>query len=100
MSPLTLPQHCEELNNFNSVMEILSGINNYVVLRLDSLWSSLPSSKQKQLKALEDLMSPQHNFKKYKAALNSRHAPCLPYFGKEINSLLLSLTLHQRIIPP
>jgi len=63
---------CYECNNFNSVMQILSGLNNSAVKRLKSTWEAVGDRAKKKMQELESLMNPQSNFKNYRTALSQR----------------------------
>jgi hypothetical protein len=88
-------QKCDKLNNFNGIMEIMSGkchdfthltlpgLNNSAIQRLKKLWASISEKRMRTFNELEELMNGQQNFKSYHAELNSRSLPILPYFGEE-----------------
>lgn len=77
---IKLANACKEKENFNSLMEILAGLNMATVQRLKKTWSSLPSKYYNLYKELEDLMHHHSNFTNYRRAL----AQCtggIPYLG-------------------
>eukprot|EP01119_Soliformovum_irregulare_P025529 TRINITY_DN9495_c0_g2_i2.p1 TRINITY_DN9495_c0_g2~~TRINITY_DN9495_c0_g2_i2.p1 ORF type:complete len:524 (-),score=106.06 TRINITY_DN9495_c0_g2_i2:73-1644(-) len=81
---------CRRQNNFNSLMEILAGINNYNVINLTEVWKALPEKWSTTFADLETLMSSQNNYKNYRRYFarilkddlnNSKLPPILPYLG-------------------
>eukprot|EP01088_Endostelium_zonatum_P004989 TRINITY_DN1639_c0_g3_i1.p1 TRINITY_DN1639_c0_g3~~TRINITY_DN1639_c0_g3_i1.p1 ORF type:complete len:525 (-),score=55.58 TRINITY_DN1639_c0_g3_i1:129-1703(-) len=60
-----------ELNSYNTLMEIIAGLNHSSVLRLKKLWESLPSQQMNEWKELDVLMSPDRNFKLYRKNLEN-----------------------------
>lgn len=81
----TVSQRCEGLNNFNGVLSIVSGLSNYTVQRLKTVWASVGEKYIKDFKSLETLMNPARNFSNYQKELSSRKAPVLPYLGEKIS---------------
>ncbi|ELR19622.1 RasGEF domain containing protein [Acanthamoeba castellanii str. Neff] len=63
---------CYECNNFNAIMQILSGLNNSSVKRLKDTWEALGERSKKKMEELESLMEPQSNFKNYRTVLHHR----------------------------
>jgi hypothetical protein len=78
----TKDQKCLQLNNFNTLLEIISGLSNSAVQRLKRLWSALPEKYMNLFSSMEELMNPQSNFRNYTSELNKRPLPTFPYFGK------------------
>eukprot|EP01103_Thecamoeba_quadrilineata_P013308 TRINITY_DN3658_c0_g1_i2.p1 TRINITY_DN3658_c0_g1~~TRINITY_DN3658_c0_g1_i2.p1 ORF type:complete len:428 (+),score=38.72 TRINITY_DN3658_c0_g1_i2:47-1330(+) len=78
---ISLAEKCHELGNYNTLMEILSGINNVSVQRLKKMWSRIQVKYTQILEKLNGLMESDHNFKKYREDLHNRKGPTLPYLG-------------------
>jgi len=75
---------CYHMGNFNSMMEILSGLNNISVSRLKDAWRMLPERYKAYFEELESVMDNQQNFARYRDQLAKRELarePALPYFG-------------------
>lgn len=81
MKFIKIAKQCEMLNNFNSAMEILSGLNNAAVQRLEYIWKGLPDKHSQLFRELEIIMDPQSNFRTYRNLIKERPLPSLPYFG-------------------
>ncbi len=97
---LIIAQKCLELQNFNAVMEILSGLESSPVQRLKQTWmviyahgqdlwskinysyQNLPRKAWDLFDELNELMSIPQNFKKFRALLSVLEPPCVPYIGK------------------
>jgi len=78
---IKIAKECDELNNFNSVMEIISGLNNFAIQRMRELWNQLPPKLVKIFEYLENVMDTYHNYKNYFHELANRKGPIVPYFG-------------------
>jgi len=77
---------CRKLNNFNSMMEIVSGLNQSSVSLLKNLWSAIPSKIQKKWDEMNALSDPLGNFRNYRRDLkakatleNRKKVPIMPY---------------------
>ncbi|KYQ92815.1 Ras guanine nucleotide exchange factor [Tieghemostelium lacteum] len=78
---ISIAEYCKKFNNYNSLMEIISGLNNSSVSRLKETWKNLPSSYFKSLNQMQNFLNTNENWKFYRQALKSRQIPCLPYLG-------------------
>jgi hypothetical protein len=78
---IRVAKRLEALNNFDSLLAVLSGLSNPAVFRLTQLWNEISDRSLKDFKSLEELMSPANNFKNYNEELMSRKPPILPYLG-------------------
>jgi len=73
---------CRKLNNYNGVMEVLSGLNNHSIQRLKKLWNSILEKYRKKFQMLDELMNPFSNFKNYNNEINEKSLQAvLPHFG-------------------
>src|SRR5689334_11493769 len=59
--------------NYNTLMEILTGLNHSCISRLKNAWALVPDKYIKTLKKLGDTMSPQSNFSHYRQV--GQHIP-------------------------
>ncbi|KAL6072419.1 Ras guanine nucleotide exchange factor, variant 2 [Balamuthia mandrillaris] len=87
---IILAEKCAELNNFNTLMEVLAGLNLHPVQRLKQTWSNLSPKYQESMKNLEALMENKHNYKNYRDRLNyikEIGQPTLPYLGVYLRDL-------------
>ncbi|GAM20108.1 hypothetical protein SAMD00019534_032830 [Acytostelium subglobosum LB1] len=87
---ITTAEYCRKINNFNTMMEIVSGLSNCSVRRLKDTWKALPRAYQNSFKQMSDFFSTNENWKLYRSAIKAREFPCLPYLGlflQDINFL-------------
>lgn len=77
-----------ELRNFNGAMEALSAFHSSAIFRLKATWNLLPPATWTIYENLEKLMSPDANFKTYRAEYDRSVPPCTPYLGTHLSDLL------------
>lgn len=82
---------CLEFGNYNTLMEIMAGLNLHPLARLHRLWERVPD-KYKELKSrLEQVIEPRSNYKIYreriKLSLESKNWT-FPYLGLYLRDLL------------
>jgi len=77
------------LNNYNSVMSILSGFNSSAVSRLKYTFEELGVTQQKSLRDIGTLMSSDNNFHDFRVQLASldEKTPKIPYLGVYLTDL-------------
>ncbi|KAI8907229.1 ras guanine nucleotide exchange factor domain-containing protein [Gorgonomyces haynaldii] len=86
---IKIAKECRKLNNFNSTMAIVSGLNLVSVSRLKSTWEQVDPKRGKQLAELESFLSPAGNYKNYRQQLSELDAlefkiPILSLFVKDL----------------
>lgn len=75
---IAVAKYCKRLNNFNTIMAIVGGLEMWTVSRLPHKMSSKYISVYKQLKKLAN---PMHNWQNYRTILKSAKGATLPYLG-------------------
>ncbi|KAI8079218.1 ras guanine nucleotide exchange factor domain-containing protein [Thamnidium elegans] len=88
---MSIAVHLRNLNNYNSLMAILAGINSASVLRLKQTRQAIFTKKiYKQFQSLEKLMSTDKSFSSYRMALkaSSSGTPGIPYLGIHTQDLV------------
>jgi RasGEF domain/RasGEF N-terminal motif len=83
----SIARHLKSLNNFNGCMAILAGLRQSAVHRLAKTWKSVSKSSRKQFSALIEEMSPDMNYRQYRAELKAVSPPCVPYLGVYLTDL-------------
>eukprot|EP01114_Cavostelium_apophysatum_P011726 TRINITY_DN2614_c0_g1_i1.p1 TRINITY_DN2614_c0_g1~~TRINITY_DN2614_c0_g1_i1.p1 ORF type:complete len:1239 (-),score=341.51 TRINITY_DN2614_c0_g1_i1:57-3773(-) len=79
---IRLAKECEQLNNFNCVFEIISGLQQSSVYRLKKTWELIRKEKEHQmLEELVTLTGSTNSFSVYRGRLHSADPPCIPYLG-------------------
>lgn len=84
---LEVLDECRRLNNFNGMMEIISGLQATSVYRLKFTWNEVPAKKKLILEEAASLMARESNFKKFRSRLHSVNPPCIPFFGMYLTDL-------------
>jgi len=77
------------LNNFNSLMQIYTGLHLPVVDHLAETWALVSKADREIMRKIGELMDHRNNYKNYRSALESiEETPCIPF----ISLLLRDLT--------
>ncbi len=63
---------CYKMSNFNTLMEVLIGLNNSSVQRLSDTWKNVGEKALSKFKKLDTLMSPKANYGNYRTKLKKR----------------------------
>eukprot|EP01113_Clastostelium_recurvatum_P040383 TRINITY_DN6279_c0_g1_i6.p1 TRINITY_DN6279_c0_g1~~TRINITY_DN6279_c0_g1_i6.p1 ORF type:complete len:1281 (-),score=298.73 TRINITY_DN6279_c0_g1_i6:220-4062(-) len=90
-----------EMGNYNSLMEVLAGLNMHPVQRLHITWAGLSPSWMRSWRRLNKLMGHHSNYRRYRSVLASRLAGnTLPYFGLFLRDLTFIETASPALIDP
>ncbi|KAN0031401.1 hypothetical protein ACTFIV_005265 [Dictyostelium citrinum] len=85
---IKIAEYCmKHLNNFNTSMAILSGLNASSVHRLKFTKEELPKHTQQVYQELQFHLSSAQAYKEYRALLAKANPPCLPYLGVYLTDL-------------
>jgi len=76
-----------EMNNFNTLMSIIGGLNSSPISRLRNAFAHVKKSANEQWAELMDLMNPANSFKKFRAALELAGNTAIPYIGMSLSNL-------------
>eukprot|EP00005_Dracoamoeba_jomungandri_P013995 CAMPEP_0174274430 /NCGR_PEP_ID=MMETSP0439-20130205/57935_1 /TAXON_ID=0 /ORGANISM="Stereomyxa ramosa, Strain Chinc5" /LENGTH=825 /DNA_ID=CAMNT_0015366185 /DNA_START=230 /DNA_END=2707 /DNA_ORIENTATION=- len=69
------------MNNYNTAMEIICGLNCNPIHRLKHLWQKVPNKLREPFLELEELMNPSNNWRNYRANLENIVLPTFPHLG-------------------
>eukprot|EP01121_Diplochlamys_sp_Union-15-3_P001341 TRINITY_DN11168_c0_g1_i1.p1 TRINITY_DN11168_c0_g1~~TRINITY_DN11168_c0_g1_i1.p1 ORF type:complete len:471 (-),score=56.73 TRINITY_DN11168_c0_g1_i1:49-1263(-) len=83
---LDLAECCKQLNNFNALLEIISGLNQGPVHRLKDTWT-LPHKYNILFDNLNKLVSRDNNHKILREYISNVSPPCVPYLGIYLTDL-------------
>lgn len=78
----------KELNNFNAVMAVISGLNMASVTRLKKTWGGASGKLINQLHEIEKIMDPKLNYQVYREYEYKHHKqPFIPFLGIYLKDL-------------
>jgi hypothetical protein len=83
-------QALEKLNNYNTLMGIIAGLNLASVKRLKKTWRKVSDQKMESLKKLEKLMDTESSYASYRKAISSASDHFLPYLGNKTQLQLIN----------
>lgn len=78
---IDIANHLLKLNNFNTLMGVIAGLNMSSVHRLKATIKKVEKSKLDIWKKLEKTMDPEGSFANYRKQIAAAGAPSLPYLG-------------------
>lgn len=82
-----IAEKCYSLNNFNTLMSILAGLNSAPIHRLSRTWELLNSKHLTIVDQLKRTMDRSKNFSVYREELHSVNPPCVPFLGVYLTDL-------------
>ncbi|KAJ3215276.1 hypothetical protein HDU67_000620 [Dinochytrium kinnereticum] len=80
-------ESCRRINNFNTLISIIAGLNSAPIHRLQRTWSLLPTKFQTTFDHLRTTMNPAKNFSRYRETLHTINPPCVPFLGFYLTDL-------------
>ncbi|KAJ3103476.1 hypothetical protein HDU97_010059 [Phlyctochytrium planicorne] len=84
---ISIADKCRSINNFNTLMSILAGLNSAPIHRLKRTWELLSQKAQATLESLRVTMNPTKNFSRYRETLHNVNPPCVPFLGFYLTDL-------------
>ncbi|KAJ3216830.1 hypothetical protein HDU67_008916 [Dinochytrium kinnereticum] len=84
---ISIAEKCRSINNFNTLMSILAGLNSAPIHRLKRTWELLNQKAQASLESLRITMNPTKNFSRYRETLHNVNPPCVPFLGFYLTDL-------------
>lgn len=84
---ISIAEKCYSLNNFNTLMSILAGLNSAPIHRLKRTWELLSNKINIVVDGLHKVMNPVKNFIQYRETLHSVNPPCVPFLGVYLTDL-------------
>ncbi|KAF9157061.1 hypothetical protein DFQ26_009136, partial [Actinomortierella ambigua] len=80
---------CVKLNNFDSLTAIVCAIESTPVKRLDITWEGVNKGYRERLVNLRTMISNESNYKVYRAKLKEVQAPCIPFLGLYLTTVMM-----------
>ncbi|KAL5362864.1 ras guanine nucleotide exchange factor domain-containing protein [Aspergillus floccosus] len=84
---VTVAEKCRDLNNYATMMSVISGLGTSPVYRLHRTWSQVSPRIRATLHELRTLMASEKNFAKYRETLRRTSPPCVPFLGIYLTDL-------------
>jgi len=87
---IQIAEHCLEMHNYVTGMQIVSALQNSSVSRLTRTWRGLSRKELAAWQLMQALFNNENNFRTYRSQLGLSHnEPCLPYMGVLLQDLLM-----------
>ncbi|ORY07992.1 ras GEF [Basidiobolus meristosporus CBS 931.73] len=84
---IMIAEKCYTLNNFNTLMAIMCGLNSSMIARLKKTWSLLPGKHEILTENLRRITDHTRNYSEYRKQLKESPPPCLPFLGIYLTDL-------------
>ncbi|EFA83768.1 Ras guanine nucleotide exchange factor [Heterostelium album PN500] len=84
---IKIADHLKAMNNYNSLMAIIAGLNFSSVYRLKYTRDELSAQTMRVYGDLEKIMNSESSFKNYRTRLMASSPPYLPYLGVHLTDL-------------
>ncbi|THV03833.1 ras GEF [Dendrothele bispora CBS 962.96] len=84
---IQVADRCRTLNNFSTMIAIISGLNTPPIRRLKRTWEQVSQRHIAQFHACEVTLDSNRNFNKYRSMLAAVIPPCVPFIGVFLSTL-------------
>jgi len=91
---------CCKLQNYETVVQIVSGLEKASISRLKQSWLKVSQKSCARLEKLRAIFSPMENWKTYRTQLSTVEPPAIPYLGLILQSLIFTEDGNPNRIPP
>lgn len=85
---IEIAKECVDLGCFNTVFALVTGLSASSILRLKKTWEGLPKKTLVTFTELENICSPQFNYRTYRSLEAKAKPPFVPFFGMHMRDLL------------
>lgn len=79
------PQEFFQLQNYSSVLQILSALQSTPIRRLSDIWESMSQKSKKSFDQLASQMSPTQGWQQQREMLANKSPPSIPYVGMRLS---------------
>lgn len=87
---IQIAEHCIELHNYSTGMELVSGLRCSSVSRLTRTWKGLGRKEMAAWEVMSEIFDAQGNFSTYRRLIHLAHGdPSIPYLGVVLQDLLM-----------
>ncbi|KAL4251892.1 hypothetical protein ABKN59_002688 [Abortiporus biennis] len=84
---ISIADRCRSLQNFSTMVAIISGLNTPPIRRLKRTWEQVGSRFMQQLGICESTIDSNKNFNNYRSTLARITPPCVPFIGVYLTTL-------------
>lgn len=84
---VNVAEHCRQLNNFSSMMAVISALYSATIHRMKKTWASVSPRTMELLDSMNKLMNSSRNFNEYRDILRMVQPPVIPFFGVYLSDL-------------
>eukprot|EP01133_Synstelium_polycarpum_P008684 gene8684-10202_t len=84
---IKIAEYLKAMNNYNSLMAIIAGLNFSSVFRLKYTREELSAQTIRTYQEFEKIMNSESSFKNYRMRVMNSSPPCLPYLGVHLTDL-------------
>jgi len=84
---IQVADECLHINNFNTLMAVISGLSATAISRLSKTWEGLGNKHQALFQTLQAITRPEKNFTVLRERMSSVAPPKLPYIGTSLADL-------------
>lgn len=79
--------HLLDLNAYDCMVAIISGLENSSVFRLKHAWNEVSEEDKQTKERCQAVMNTKHSYKEYRTALHATTSATIPYFGVHLQDL-------------
>ena len=84
---VAIAERCRQLNNFSTLMSIVSALGTAPIHRLNRTWAQVNQKTMATLENMRKLMNSTKNFTEYRDTLHRANPPCIPFLGVYLTDL-------------
>lgn len=86
---IRIAEYLRTLNNFHSLVAVLSALGSNAISRLRHTFAKVPRSSVRVLEELQEAMTTNENYRRYRALLAQTPGPAIPFVGLPLRDLAM-----------